>query len=191
MHSQEQLVSEAEQKLSQAKKDKETFIFEYEEAQKKKRKKKLRVARTEKDEEELLFDAQKEEFQEKINEAEEYLSGRKAELDAAHLKVKSFETMYSHGSHLLDKARGLFAALLHTLKTEHGDKEVNFQLLHEDDAIHHKYDHAMKNLTNVVNFLREKKDRVVSLCTVLYVCLQLVAATVVVYGKQPKLIVFI
>ena len=158
-------MTEAEQKLSQAKKDKEDFIFEYEEAQKKKRKKKLRVARTEKDEEELLFDAQKEEYQEKIIEAEEYLSGRKVELDAAHLRVKSFETMYSPGSHMLDKARGLFAALLHSLKKEHGDKDVNFQLLLEDDATRQRYDHVMRNLSNVVNFLREKKDRVVSFCT--------------------------
>ncbi len=152
---------EAEQKLSQAKKDKEDFIFQYEEAQKKKRKKKLRVARTEKDEEELLFDAEKEEYQEKINAAEDFLSERKAELDAAHSKIKSFETMYSPGSFMLDKARASVTALLTSLKKEFSDHEVDFQLLLENYSTHQRYDNVMRNLSNVVNFLREKKDRVV------------------------------
>ena len=152
---------EADQKLSQAKKDKEDFIFQYEEAQKKKRKKKLRVARTEKDEEELLFDAEKEEYQEKINAAKDFLSERKAELDAAHSKIKSFETMYSPGSFMLDKARASVTALLTSLKKEFGDHEVDFQLLLENYSTHQRYDNVMRNLSNVVNFLREKKDRVV------------------------------
>ena len=160
VHSQEQLVAFAQSKLDEAIRNKEDFIFQYEEAQKKKRKKKLRVARTEKDEEELLFDAQTAELQGKINEAEDYLLERKRELDLANSMKKTFETMNSQGSQMLDKARQLYTSLLISVKNEYGN-DVDYKSLLEDAQIRHKYEQIMKNLSHVVNFLREKKDRVV------------------------------
>jgi hypothetical protein len=161
VHSQEQLVLAASDLVSVAKSNLSTFVTEYEEAQKKRRKKKLRVARTEKDEEELLFDAQKEEFQGKVDAAENYLETRKSELETAKALARAFESMYSPGSQLLDKARSSLQSFFIQLKSEMGDGTTAFPALLENPSIKESYDSILRSYNYAVNYLRVKKDRVV------------------------------
>jgi hypothetical protein len=128
IQSQEQLITDANSAVSQAETDLNTFITVYEENEKKKRKKKLRIERTEKTEEELLFEKEKQLFESIIEEKKGILRNREEGMS----QISSFqEILYS----LLSKEQIFLTSLqketflfLQEVE-EHFGKNLDFSLL--------------------------------------------------------------
>ena len=100
---QEQLVAQAEAFLQQQTDNLDAFVRDWEEAQAKKRKKKLRIARLEKSDEELAYEADKGVLQMKMYTASSVLDGRNARLKELRDLKKRFEASYSMGWSLISK----------------------------------------------------------------------------------------
>ena len=100
---QEQLVEQAEAFLQLQTDNLDAFVREWEDAQAKKRKKKLRIARLEKSDEELAFEADKGVLQMKMYTASSVLDGRNARLKELRDLKKRFEASYSMGWSLISK----------------------------------------------------------------------------------------
>lgn len=159
-HAQETLTDRSKDALAQKESDLQKFVFDYEEAQKKKRKKKVRIARTEKDEEELLFDAEKEVYQRKIDAANVVLNDALILLGKVQLQQQAFDTLYSTGSQLLGKVRKLSQEFLKEISSQYGDN-VNYLQLGQVEAVQDKLEMIDDQFAQVCNYLREKKERLI------------------------------
>eukprot|EP01038_Epipyxis_sp_PR26KG_P008870 gene8870-11964_t len=159
-HAQHRLVDLTVEKLEGKKKEMEDFIFNYTEAAKKKRKKKARIARVEKDEDELLFDAEKSVFEGEIDDMKKLLESHNNKLKKVLLIVKRFDTMFSSGTQLLNKVSKNMKNFLSDISM----RAVNIsyrELLVVDNSIEDKVDSIIDQYASLCSYLREKKERLV------------------------------
>ena len=169
LQAQENLVDNATLQLEQRKRELDQFVLIYEEAQRKKRKKKLRIARVEKDEEELLFEAECSVYEERVAEAARYLEQCQVQMAGTHVQQLRFESLFSADSLQLDKVRREIQRFLLTLNARfrQHDGTVDFpRLLSEPfggDSQGTVADHMrgfLKQMSHIVSSLRDSKDRV-------------------------------
>ena len=104
-HAQEQLIEEAQSEILTKQQEMDTFVADFEEYLKKKRRKKLRIARVDKDEDDIRFDAEKEIYQEKVQKAKNLLIEREAVAQQVTSMREIFEFLESPGMQQLNKAR--------------------------------------------------------------------------------------
>lgn len=165
LNAQEGLIEQAVAFKAQKQSELENFIFQYEEAQRKKRKKKLRIARLEKDEEELLFEAERSIYEQRVEAAHQALLVTHEEMQQVKIQQTKFEKLYSHGSHSLDRVRGLVRQFLDEVKSvaaNHPDGPVtNYaELLRLNPDMDEKLHILQNQFRPVVSILREKKEKV-------------------------------
>lgn len=158
-HAQEQLLKQANGRLERRKNDLEVFVADYEEQQRKKRKKKVRIARLEKDDSELKFDADKAVLDEKIYRAEMMMKTCTAKLDSLMSKQRKFESLSSTSTQLLDKLRKGREEVYLECVNEVGI-DGNFNSCLKVKHIREKIDGVFYNFNHVCHLLREKKDKV-------------------------------
>lgn len=143
----------------------DNFVFQYEEAQRKKRKKKLRIARLEKDEEELLFEAERSIYEQRVEEAHQALLVTHEEMKQVKIQQAKFDKRYSNGSRALDRVRGLVRLFLDEVKSvaaNHPDGPLtNYaELLGLYPELDEKLHILQNQFRPVVSILREKKEKV-------------------------------
>ena len=111
-HAQEQLIENAQNEISIKQQEMDTFVADFEEYLKKKRRKKLRIARVDKDEDDIRFDAEKEVYLEKVNTAKNLLTEREAVMQQLISLREMFDSFDSPGIQQLNKARSARKLLL-------------------------------------------------------------------------------
>jgi len=166
--SQEEIIRMASERVQERERRLEEFITAYEEAQAKKRKKKLRIARAEKSDEELKFEADKCAFQEKLNRANMVYESSCSRKDGLIRLSKRVDGIYTTGQQLFDKVRKssleFIAECRGALAQHPGD---DFSTLLKSKNYHRKFDEIVDHFDQVAQFLREKKE-CVSLLTALH-----------------------
>jgi len=158
-HAQEQLLKQAQARLDRRRGDLDAFVADYEDQQRKKRKKKVRIARLEKDDSELKFDADKAVLDEKIYRAEIMMKTCTGKLDLLLGKQKKFESLSSTSTQLLDKLRrGREEVYLECVAEVgiDGDFGACLKVKH----IREKIDGVFYSFDHVCHLLREKKDKI-------------------------------
>jgi hypothetical protein len=165
VNAQEAWIEKAVKFKAQKQAELDNFVFQYEEAQRKKRKKKLRVARLEKDEEELLFEAERAVYQQRVEAAQQALDLTHEEMVQVKLLQTKFDRLSSAGSHAFDRVRTncrlLMAEVRETAANHPSGPITNTALLLQlypdlDDKLH-----ALQNqFRPVFSVLREKKEKV-------------------------------
>lgn len=188
LESQETLIHRAQEDLSAAKQQLTKFVNDYEEAQQKKRKKKLRVARLEKDEEELAFEAEKGRLEEIVNDKQAFLKKREQEMEYVQHQQSLFHTMVPKGQQLLQRAKKTLQHFVESIEKDYG-KNIDFRLLllpsdiplisnanasHENDNTHDHHKQVSSRIKHIhegieqveitykkaIKFLRENKEKV-------------------------------
>lgn len=139
MHAQQRLVNLAKEDLQNAKDDVSKFVQDYEDAQAKKRKKKLRIARLEKDDEELAFEADKAKLEEVVANKQEVLTQREDEMHHVEHQQHEFDHMIPKGQQLLQRAKLQASKLIEEIQVQYGSKVDYRTLLH---TAHHREHHG-------------------------------------------------
>jgi hypothetical protein len=197
LHSQSELIGKAEKGLEVQEKTRLDFVNDFEEYLKKKRKRKLRIARVEKDEDEIKFDIDKAKMDAIVNLAVRELECVKLSLEDLKTQKLKFETLNSTGVLLLDKVRESFKTFMITCennlneqsiafgdetKTEEINKQKNNFYDYRDclgsREIEDKLDLLINQFKEVNNFLREKKDEIT-----LIKCLKLYGDLLLLFGR--------
>lgn len=170
IHAQEQLINGSTNKMNELQAALDKFVYDFQEYLKKKNRKKLRIARVEKDPEELAFDAEKAIYQSKVDDAELELRNSKNRLAVLNLQQKKFKTLYSTGVQLLDKVRE--ARINFLLECELEIKKSNKSIQEKKDQsndfrgcltsreMEDKCESVLDQYAQVGHFLREKKDKI-------------------------------
>jgi hypothetical protein len=161
-HSQERIIDECNILLDLRKQSLADCMNNFEELMKKKRRKKLRIARVEKDEDELAFEAERDAIQALVDAADTDLKLNLQRMTDIETQEKLFNAQYGTGIQLLDKVRiisnEIIADAMSELEPEdHGDIR---RVLARSREIAARIDLAVEQYTKVGHFLREKKDRI-------------------------------
>lgn len=179
LHAQQQLVDAARGQMNHCKSELMAYINAYEEQQKKKRKK-MRIARLEKDEEELRFEAGKALLDGKVEKAEAFLNMRETRMKQLEELVKHFDTFYATSVQMMDKVKKqstLFLMDCELYLREQGMEQsrellegdmnkvddphlVAFMRCLNDPGLARRLEDSLFQYNNLANFLREKKDRI-------------------------------
>lgn len=201
LHSQNELIIKATKGLEEQEKIRLDFVNDFEEYLKKKRKRKLRIARVEKDEDEIKFDIDKAKMDGNVNRAARELDFVKLGLDDLKTQKLKFETLNSTGVLLLDKVRESFKNFMVTCENNlnqqsiaFGDKSKKDEIKIVDNKqknnfydyrvclgsreIEDKLDLLINQFKEVNNFLREKKDEIT-----LIKCLKLYGDLLLLFGR--------
>jgi len=170
IHSQEQLIDRSTNKMNELQASLDKFVYDFQEYLKKKNRKKLRIARVEKDPEELAFDAEKAIYQSKVDDAALELRNNKNRLVVLNLQQKKFKTLYSTGIQLLDKVREASRNFLLECQEEikksnrnideKKDQSQDFRGTLTSREMEDKCEGVLDQYVQVGNFLREKKDKI-------------------------------
>lgn len=163
INAQENLISVARVSLSESQMSLETFIFNYEEIQKKKRKKKLRIARLEKDDEELKFEADKEQLQGVIDNASLILRSREIKFAALESLANKFQTFYTSAIQFMDKVKTISKILLKDCRSYLDGKSMesnDYTLCFADGDLLDRFESSMTQYSHLADFLRSRKDKV-------------------------------
>ena len=182
--SQETLIHRAKADLTNAKQLLEKFVNDYEEAQQKKRKKKLRVARLEKDEEELAFEAERDRLDGIVKEKQLFLNKREEEMQYVLHQQSLYHAMVPKGQQLLHKAKRALNTFLEGIEKDYGrsvdcrllllDSELPVASHARDDHVEHAHHIIATRLKRIhegieqvetaykkaIKFLRENKEKV-------------------------------
>ena len=184
LDAQQQMIVDG-QKLKVAREREVTvFVEEWTEAQAKLRKKKMRIARLEKSEEELKFEADRDALQERANRAAASLSQHEDTMERLLGQRRQFDGMWTMGQTMLAKVKANKYALLgvcrdlvaggSTAATDAvvadddprdgvglaGEEYVNYRTCLKNDMVEQRLNEVVMQYDHVANFLREHKDRV-------------------------------
>lgn len=160
---QEEIIADCLDKVRLREKKLQDFVTAYEEAQARKRKKKLRIARAEKSDEELKFEADKGALQEKLNRAQSVHEANCNRKDMLERLEKRVDGIYSTGQQLFDKVResaSLFLVECREALRHSAARDTTFAQLLEHKPFSKKFDEIVHHYDQVSQFLREKKDRI-------------------------------
>jgi len=163
---QEVIIEGVESELVAFKKSADDCVHAFDELMKKKRRKKTRVAKVEKDDDDIRHESDMEEIQRSIDETESRLEFNKERLRLLKLQFKRFETLFPTGIQLLNKVRISRNAFLQDCFAAFGsnnneDDTSQFGLLvQENAALTQVLDEVLDAYDQVTNFLREKKDKI-------------------------------
>eukprot|EP01033_Poteriospumella_lacustris_P010310 gene10310-7326_t len=162
MEAQQTLINQATETVNAAKKTLEKYIFEYEEAQRKKRKKKLRIARTEKDEEELLFEAEKAKLEDIVQQAEGKLAEREAEMAEVQTKQSVFDETLTKGAHMAHQAQEKLFQFVSYVGRRYGsgvDWRALLTVSVSNEEVFAQFAELRRVYEKTARYLREKKER--------------------------------
>eukprot|EP01041_Mallomonas_annulata_P005213 gene5213-10432_t len=165
LESQEQIIYSAENMLSQRKNELELFISDWEEAQRKIRKKKMRIARIEKSEEELKFDSDRSNYQDKMTRAEAHLNLCIQRLEEIKILEREFNNLWSTQMQMLMKVRTTMNELLSKCKLQvqlkpHGENDIDYSLCLTIPNISEKFADVIDLFDQLANVLRERRDAI-------------------------------
>lgn len=158
---QQTLINQATNALSEAKQSLEKYIFDFEEMQRKKRKKKLRIARTEKDEEELLFEAEKTKFEVAVTQAQTKLEECEVEMAEVQNKLSYFHESLTKGDQMAQVAKNKLFSFISYLGHRYGSSLDWRRILStsSDEVALSMFAELRKSFEKVARYLREKKQR--------------------------------
>lgn len=157
---QQALVNVSKDVLAAGEKTLQDFIADYEEAQRKKRKKKLRIARTEKDEEELIFEAEKGRLEEIVQQAQVKLCERDAEMDEVLAKEESFKGVMSKAVLITAAVKEKLFRFLSTVNEKYTMGADWRIILQSDQEIAASFVELRTAFERAARYLREVKERV-------------------------------
>jgi len=165
LNAQESLIEQAQAFKATKQSELEAFVFNYEEAQRKKRKKKLRIARLEKDEEELAFEAERSVYEQRVEAAHQALLVAQGEMSQVKAQQKIFSKLYSSGSRAFDRLRGEVRHFLEEVKaaaaTHPEGPLTNYcDVLRLYPDLDEKLASIQTSFRPIVSVLREKKEKV-------------------------------
>lgn len=159
LHAQEQLLHRSQVELDRMQRNLELYVTDYEEQQRKKRKKKVRIARLEKDDSELKFEADKAVLEDRIYRADMAKKNCQGKLDALISKQKKFDALSSTSTQLLDKLRKGRIEVYNDCVKEVGI-DGDFAVCMKVKDIREKIDGLFLNFNQVCHLFREKKDKI-------------------------------
>jgi hypothetical protein len=143
-----------------------SFVKNYELEQSKKRKKKKRITRIEKDEEQILFEEQRDVYTNIVMEAEKNLKESERLLDELMMKEKAYQSYYAIGYMLFDKVNQVNNDFLmdckRILATSSTDGSKAFASTLEDciemnPELFDRYVKLIAQFNKLVDYLRERK----------------------------------
>lgn len=180
LHSQEQLIAETATKITAREENLATFINDWTELQKKKNRKKLRIARTEKTEEELEFEYQRGVLEEKLQKTRDLHTSQCEVKENIQNIEKRVESLMTSGQQLAEKitrSKEVFMMEIRQFvqaeqqeqqeqpEQESSDHMIPYQILHREKHLLKKYQEIQSHYRQVASFLREKKERLCLLNT--------------------------
>ena len=164
LFAQEEIIAHCADKVAMRERKLNDFVTSYEEAQARKRKKKLRIARAEKSEEELKFEADRNALHEKLSRAQAVHESNCNRKEALERLEKRVDGLFSTGQQLLDKVRGNVSKFLSECRDaivhEPADEKSFAGALKRHKNLNKKFDDIVHHYDQVSQFLREKKDKV-------------------------------
>jgi hypothetical protein len=155
------LLRDANEHCDSCEKEMADFVARFEEAQRIKHRKKARIARLEKDEDELLFEAGRDKLQAKIFNAKQQIDTCERELERTAFMKSRLEHLNSPGGQLLSKVRISKKSFFDRCKAAMEDLGQTYPMPELED---HSKDvlgaflQLMDQYTQLGHFLREKKD---------------------------------
>lgn len=156
---QDELTQVADNKVVKKQQDLDNYIAAYEEIQAKKRKKKLRVARAEKSEDELKFEADKAKLLSRLHQLQSIHESCVERRDSISKKEKRVESLCSTGAQLLSKVRANRNSFVAKLDAVIANKRVSYVELLQIRENNEKYEEICEQFDVVAQFVREKKER--------------------------------
>jgi hypothetical protein len=167
LNAQGRLVEQAKGFLDAKQQELDTFVFQYEEAQRKKRTKKLRVARLEKTDEELRFEAQKSAFEQKVIDARSAVAVSEHQMVECRAQQAAFDRLFSSGAIALGQLRLAVRSFVADIKRTHGGggggggDDCNFaHVLQSDPDVSDQLARLQTQFSPVVSNLRGQKEKV-------------------------------
>jgi hypothetical protein len=163
-HAQAQIIMKGERSLQERTELLSNCVAEFEELMKKKRRKKLRIARVEKDEDELAFMRERDRIQGLVDEADLDLKFNIQRLADVEVQERLFLAQYGTGTQLVDKVRSLFRELYvdmvkDLLPADRGDVRILFQRPRSALEYSARIISIHEQCLKVGDFLRTKKDQ--------------------------------
>ena len=161
LYSQSKILSDANASTSHKESAMTAFIQAWKDEQARKNKKKLRIARVEKTDEELRFEAELSVYEGIFTQAKGVVQQEEQQLEAVVAARKRFDSIYSTGAQLLDKVRANANEFLKKCKEiKIAGEYAKYSELLDDPEISFNLDSLIDQYDQVSNVLRLKKDRV-------------------------------
>ena len=159
IESQRTLLLDANTLITSQKEELRIYIKEWMDLQVKKNRKKLKIAHSEKSEEEMKYQSHKDILEGRVLSTEKLISKLHAEFDNVNILKKRFDSVFSSGSQLLEKVRQLAIAFMK--KCQESNDIQQFPNLSDclvDESIRFEFDSILDQFDQVSSIIREKKE---------------------------------
>ncbi|CAM9224459.1 unnamed protein product, partial [Ectocarpus fasciculatus] len=165
IHSQSQLKKMSHEKSISMQAELDKFIGDWNDAQSKKRKKKARIARVEKDADEIAFENARNDLEEELQRLNTLFQVEQNRLDGFNADQKRILGSQPIGLQLLDRVRHVYRDLMlecytafSSLPLSEQNKDAFACLLLSNRVLAARFDGIQKDYDEISSFFREKKD---------------------------------